>query len=127
MPDSSVMATGAKDSIAAIILAAGRSTRMHSKLPKPLHPICGLPLTAHVIRACRLAGVQRIVLVIGHEAQTVMEGLGSEVEYAVQEAPRGTGDAVRSAQSLFNNWTGVILVLAGDVPLLPAQTVGRRA
>ena len=109
--------------VAAVILAAGKSTRMRSKLPKPLHPICGLPMTGHVIRACRLAGVERIVVVIGHEAEAVRAGLGEGIEYALQETPKGTGDAVRSAQSLLADWPGTIVVLAGDVPLLPAETL----
>src|SRR5579871_4721896 len=94
---------------AAIILAAGKSTRMRSKLPKPLHPLCGLPLTAHVIRACRGAGVARIIVVIGHEAERVRAGLGETVEYTVQAEPRGTGDAVRAAQALLADWPGTIL------------------
>src|SRR5579871_5785299 len=103
--------------VAAIILAAGKSTRMRSKRPKPLHPLCGLPMTAHVLRACRAAGVERIVVVIGHEAETVRAGLGEDVEYALQTAQRGTGDAVRAAQPLLEGWQGTVLVLAGDVPL----------
>jgi bifunctional UDP-N-acetylglucosamine pyrophosphorylase/glucosamine-1-phosphate N-acetyltransferase len=110
---------------AAIILAAGRSTRMRSRVPKPLHPLCGLPMTTHVIRACRQAGVRRIIVVVGHEAEQVREGLGDEVEYALQASPRGTGDAVRAAQSLLTDWPGTILVLAGDVPLLPGETLSR--
>ena len=123
MSDSSPMATGPTNNVAAIILAAGKSTRMRSKVPKPLHPLCGLPLTGHVIRACRGAGVQRIVLVIGHEAEVVRARLGEDLEYAYQEAPLGTGHAVLSARPLFKDWTGTILVLAGDVPLLPAPTL----
>ena len=125
MPQTLGMANGPTDNIAAIILAAGRSTRMRSKLPKPLHPICGLPLTAHVVRSCRAAGVRRIVVIIGHEAETVKAGLGKNIEYAIQEAPLGTGDAVRAAQRLFDGWHGTILVLAGDVPLLPPHTLRR--
>ena len=116
---------GRSDAPAAIILAAGKSTRMRSKLPKPLHPLCGLPMTAHVVRACRAAGVARIVVVIGHEAEKVRAGLGEEVEYALQETQRGTGDAVRAAQPLLADWQGTILALAGDVPLLPAETLRR--
>ncbi len=108
---------------AAIILAAGKSTRMRSKLPKMLHPICGLPMTAHVIRACRQAGVARIVVVVGHEAEAVKAGLGSDVEYVLQAQQRGTGDAVRAAQPLLGDWPGAILVLAGDVPLLSGATL----
>jgi bifunctional UDP-N-acetylglucosamine pyrophosphorylase/glucosamine-1-phosphate N-acetyltransferase len=123
MAESSGMPAGPPRNIAAIILAAGKSTRMRSKLPKPLHPICGLPMTSHVIRACRAAGVERVVVVVGHEAEIVQAGLGPDNEYALQESPRGTGDAVLSAQKLFTGWTGTILVLAGDVPLLPTETV----
>ncbi|HLV79782.1 MAG TPA: bifunctional UDP-N-acetylglucosamine diphosphorylase/glucosamine-1-phosphate N-acetyltransferase GlmU [Chthonomonadaceae bacterium] len=111
--------------VAAIILAAGKSTRMRSKRPKPLHPLCGLPMTAHVLRACRAAGVERIVVVIGHEAETVRAGLGEDVEYALQAQQRGTGDAARAAQPLLADWPGTILILAGDVPLLPATTLQR--
>jgi bifunctional UDP-N-acetylglucosamine pyrophosphorylase/glucosamine-1-phosphate N-acetyltransferase len=110
---------------AAIILAAGKSTRMRSKLPKPLHPICGLPLTGHVIQACRAAGVERIVVVVGHGAAQVRAGLGDDVEYALQESQRGTGDAVRAALPLLADWPGTILAMVGDVPLLPAETLRR--
>ncbi len=111
--------------VAAIVLAAGRSTRMRSKLPKPLHPICGLPLTGHVVRACRAAGIQRIVVVIGHEAEVVRAGLGTDIEYVIQGSPLGTGDAVRAAEGLFRTWSGTVVVLAGDVPLLPSHTLVR--
>ena len=117
--------TGSATPVAAIILAAGKSTRMRSKTPKMLHPVCGLPMTAHVIRACRAAGVSRVALIVGHEADKVMAGLGDEVEYAHQTTQRGTGDAVRAAESLFEGWKGTILVLAGDIPLLPAATLKR--
>lgn len=108
---------------AAIILAAGRSTRMRSKMPKMLHPLCGLPMTAHVIRACLSAGVERIVVVVGHEAEAVKMGLGGNVEYALQAQQRGTGDAVKAAHNLLGDWPGAILVLAGDVPLLRGETL----
>jgi bifunctional UDP-N-acetylglucosamine pyrophosphorylase/glucosamine-1-phosphate N-acetyltransferase len=98
---------------------------MRSKLPKMLHPLCGLPMTAHVIRACQQAGVERIVVVVGHEAEAVKAGLGNGVEYALQAQQRGTGDAVRAAQPLLGDWPGAILVLAGDVPLLPGATLAR--
>lgn len=127
MPDSSILSVSPVVSrpVAAIILAAGKSTRMRSKLPKPLHPLCGLPMTAHVIRACRAAGVARVVVVVGHEAEKVKAGLGDAVEYALQEIPRGTGDAVRAAQPLLGDWEGTVLVLAGDVPLLTPETLTR--
>lgn len=109
---------------AAVILAAGKSTRMKSRLPKPLHPVCGLPLSRHVVEACRGAGVSRTVVVVGHEAEAVKEGLGADVEYALQVEQRGTGDAVGAAEPLLTSFRGTVLVCAGDVPLLRAETLG---
>jgi bifunctional UDP-N-acetylglucosamine pyrophosphorylase/glucosamine-1-phosphate N-acetyltransferase len=110
---------------AAVILAAGRSTRMRSRLPKPLHPLCGLPLSRHVIRSCRHAGIDRSIVVIGHEGDAVRAGLGGDVEYAVQHEQRGSGDAAKAAEPALAGFTGTVLVLAGDVPLLRAETVRR--
>src|SRR6188508_2434474 len=107
---------------AAVILAAGKSTRMKSRLPKALHPVCGLPLTAHVGEACRAAGVTRIVVVVGHEAEAVKAGLGEQNEYALQAEQRGTGDAAQAAANALADFEGKVLVLAGDVPLLRAET-----
>ena len=110
---------------AAIILAAGKSTRMRSSLPKPLHPVCGIPMTEHVIRACKSAGIHRIVVVIGHEAELVREGLGDSVEYVVQHEQKGTAHAVQCAQSLLSHWDGPIITLAGDTPLLQSSTIAQ--
>lgn len=112
-------------SAAALILAAGKSTRMRSRLPKSLHPLCGLPLTGHVVRACRACGVGRIIVVVGHEADMVREGLGDDLEYVRQVEQRGSGDAVRAAESLLEGFTRSLLVLAGDVPLLRPATLQR--
>ena len=109
--------------VAAIILAAGKSTRMRSKLPKPLHPVCGLPMTTHIIRACRNAGAERIVVIVGHEAEAVKAGLGDGVEYALQATQRGTGDAAKAAIDLLDDWQGTILIIAGDAPLLRTETL----
>lgn len=110
---------------AAIILAAGKSTRMRSAYPKPLHAVCGVPMTLHVVRACRAAGIQRVIVVVGHEADAVRAALGADLEYVVQAEQRGTGDAVRAAEPLLADWPGAIAVLAGDVPLLGAETIAQ--
>ena len=83
------MATG----IAAVIMAAGKSTRMKSALPKAAHLICGKPMTRHVIDACRNAGVEQVVVVVGHEAEKVKSALGDDVFYALQAEQKGTGHA----------------------------------
>jgi bifunctional UDP-N-acetylglucosamine pyrophosphorylase / glucosamine-1-phosphate N-acetyltransferase len=108
---------------AAVILAAGKSTRMKSRVPKPLHPVCGLPLTAHVSEACKAAGVTRTVVVVGFEADAVKEGLGTGYEFALQADQRGSGDAAKAAEEALRGFDGPVLVLAGDVPLLRAETV----
>lgn len=113
----------ARPEAVAVILAAGKSTRMKSATPKPLHPLCGIPLAAHVIRACRVAGVGRIIVIVGHAADRVRAGLGDAVEYVLQENPRGTGHAVRCAADALAGVEGDVLVLAGDVPLLKAETL----
>jgi len=121
--DPSPPASSATSESVAVVLAAGRSTRMRSGTPKPLHPLCGLPLTRHVVESCRQAGFERVIVVVGHEADAVMRGLGDDVEYALQERPLGTGDAARSAAPRLSGHAGPVAVLAGDVPLLRPATL----
>jgi bifunctional UDP-N-acetylglucosamine pyrophosphorylase/glucosamine-1-phosphate N-acetyltransferase len=108
---------------AALILAAGKSTRMKSKLPKPLHPLCGKALSRHVIDACRGAGIGRIITVVGHEADRVTAGLGSDIEFTLQKEQRGSGHAVIAARELLESHDGNIFIIAGDVPLLRSETI----
>ena len=69
MPDESGLLSNSSSESCAIILAAGKSTRMKSRIPKPLHPLCGRPLNRLVIEACREAGIGRVIVVVGHEAE----------------------------------------------------------
>ena len=110
-----------------IILAAGKGTRMKSKLPKALHPICGKPMTRYVIDACRDSGVEDCIVVIGHGAEQVREGLGSDVRYVVQEQQLGTGDACKRAVALLGEGGLDVLVLAGDTPLVSPEILKRLA
>ncbi len=107
--------------IVGVILAAGKGTRMKSKLPKALHPICGKPMTRYIIDACKDAGIKECVVVIGHGAEQVREGLGSDVSYVIQEEQQGTGDACRQAVAALDKRSGDILVLPGDTPLVTAD------
>jgi bifunctional UDP-N-acetylglucosamine pyrophosphorylase/glucosamine-1-phosphate N-acetyltransferase len=102
----------------ALILAAGRSTRMKSKLPKALHPLLGKPLLRHAAEAVQEAGAARVVLVVGHQADQVREAMGTEFEYVLQAEQNGTGHAVQMAESLLADWDGPVLVLPGDAPLI---------
>ncbi|MBI3979752.1 MAG: bifunctional UDP-N-acetylglucosamine diphosphorylase/glucosamine-1-phosphate N-acetyltransferase GlmU [Chloroflexi bacterium] len=109
--------------LAAVILAAGKGTRMKSRLPKVLHPIAGRAMVEYVIRAAQEAGVERSVLVVGHDAERVRAHLGDEVEYAIQPEQLGTGDAVAAARRLLADGPADVLVLYGDTPLLTAETL----
>ena len=104
--------------IAALILAAGKSTRMKSKVPKALHPLLGKPLLRHAAEAAQQAGADRVVLVVGHQADQVQDAMGTDFEYVLQAEQNGTGHAVLMAESLLADWDGPLLVLPGDAPLI---------
>ncbi len=108
---------------AAIVLAAGKGTRMKSDLPKVLHKVCGLPMVEHVVRALRGAGVERIVVVVGHGGEVVQAALGGTVEYAWQREQLGTGHAVRCAAAALEGFEGPVIVASGDTPLVDAATM----
>jgi bifunctional UDP-N-acetylglucosamine pyrophosphorylase/glucosamine-1-phosphate N-acetyltransferase len=112
--------------MAAIVLAAGQGKRMHSDLAKVLHPVQGRALVDHVLLAVRGAGVDRVVVVVGHQAALVEEHLrASGVSFAMQAQQLGTGHAVQQAKDSLADWTGDIVVLCGDTPLLTADTLRR--
>lgn len=108
-----------------IILAAGKGTRMKSKLPKALHPICGKPMTRYVIDACRESGIEECIVVVGHGAEQVTEGLGGDARYAVQSEQLGTGDACKRAIVLLDDVDADVLVTPGDAPLVSADILRR--
>lgn len=108
-----------------IILAAGKSTRMKSALPKVLHEVCGRPMIEYVLDAARAAGVSRIVTVVGHRAELVKAELSrhADVEFALQSEQKGTGHAVMMCRDQLASHHGPVLVLAGDTPLLKSESV----
>jgi UDP-N-acetylglucosamine diphosphorylase/glucosamine-1-phosphate N-acetyltransferase len=107
-----------------LILAAGQGTRMKSDLAKVLHPLCGKPLVEHVVKSAEQAGVARTVVIVGHQADQVKESLkGHEVEFVLQAEQKGTGHAVMQALPIIKNFTGELLVLYGDVPLIKPATI----
>ncbi len=111
-------------SIATVILAAGKGKRMKSDLPKVLHPLNGRPMIHYVIDAAQAVGSEKVVLVVGHKKEMVMEATRERgVEYAVQSEQLGTGHAVLQTRPFFEHYDGDILVLSGDVPLLRAETL----
>lgn len=106
----------------AIILAAGKGTRMKSRLPKVLHKIGGRYMVDHVINAVGELGVKRFIAVIGHEAELVQEALGERVSYALQSEQLGTGHAVMMALPYIQEEEGNVLVVCGDTPLIRSET-----
>lgn len=109
-----------------IILAAGEGTRMRSALPKVLHPVGGLPLAAHVLRAASKAGSTAVTVVIGPNHETVANDLQARmpsVQFVSQTYRLGTGHAVREARAAFESATGNVVVLLGDAPLIAPETI----
>jgi bifunctional UDP-N-acetylglucosamine pyrophosphorylase / glucosamine-1-phosphate N-acetyltransferase len=107
------------EELAAVVMAAGIGTRMKSATPKHLHPLLGRRMVDWVVEAAREAGVERLVVVASPQTSQLFE----DVEVAVQEEPRGTGDAVRCARAALEDFAGDVLVLNGDVPALRPETI----
>jgi bifunctional N-acetylglucosamine-1-phosphate-uridyltransferase/glucosamine-1-phosphate-acetyltransferase GlmU-like protein len=110
--------------ITALVLAAGRGTRMRSPLPKPLVPLAGRPLVAHLLDAIQEAGISRTVLVVGHGAELVREALGPGHAWALQEPQFGMAHAVEVARDAVGD-APLVFVSVGDSPLLRAETIRR--
>jgi len=107
----------------AIILAAGKGTRMNSDLPKVAHEVAGQSMVRWVVEACHSAGCRKIVVVVGYAQEVVRKALsGLDVQFAEQLEQHGTGHAVRCAEANFKSGTGYTpgdaFVLAGDGPLI---------
>ncbi len=111
---------------AAIILGAGKGTRMNSDRPKVLMPVCGKPMINHIIDTLKTVPVDKIVTVISPEGQDVAAAV-APYETCVQAQQLGTGHAVNCAKSLFQNFAGTIFVVFGDTPLIKAETFRRAA
>ncbi len=117
-------------SLSAIILAAGKATRMKSDRVKVLHEICGRPMLSYVIDACRAVGVSKLFLVIGHDRQRVIDTYrdANDITWVVQEEQKGTGHAVLVCQPAMQS-AGVltdadhVFVLGGDGPLIRGETL----
>lgn len=114
--------------LVAVVMAAGHGTRMKSALPKVVHPACGRPLVFYPVRAALELGASRVVVVVNPETRPVIEAAltshlpDAPLTYAVQQVPRGTGDAVRAGlEGVETANDDIVLVLSGDTPLLQAS------
>ncbi len=106
----------------AVILAAGKGTRMESDLPKVLHKVCGETMVHHTIKAAKDAGATDVIVIVGYQGQLVKHEVVDVVEYAEQREQLGTGHAVMCAKDLIGT-TGDVVVLCGDTPLITADTI----
>ena len=107
--------------LVAVILAAGKGTRMRSKYPKVLHKVGGKPMLQHVIDAATVAGCDEKVVIVGHEAELVEAMVGSQGKIALQAEQLGTGHAVMQTAEALKGFSGTALILCGDTPLLEGE------
>jgi len=109
--------------VSAIILAAGRSTRMKSRQPKPLHEICGRPMLDFILDACAVAGCERIFVVVGHGKDEVIQRFAQnkKIVWVEQTEQLGTGHAARMCEAELKKHPGDVIILAGDTPLIRGE------
>ncbi|MFM9863423.1 MAG: NTP transferase domain-containing protein, partial [Micropepsaceae bacterium] len=113
-----------RSQLAAVILAAGKGTRMKSARAKVLHEVAGLPILGHILAALKSLGVAKLVVVVGpgqDDVAAFARGYGADI--AMQASQQGTGDAARSALSALAGFAGDVSVLYGDNPLLTQATL----
>ncbi len=110
--------------VAAVVLAAGKSTRMKSSLAKVLHPILGKPMLAYLLDTLQGLGLAQIMVVVGHQAEAVQARFADyPVDFVLQEPQLGTGHAVQVATAALPGTWNTLLVLCGDAPLLRGETI----
>lgn len=112
-----------KQDIIALVLAAGKGTRMKSEKSKLVHKIYGKELVKRVVETAKKAGVEDIVTVVGYKKEQVQIVLGDTVKYAYQEEMLGTGHAVMQAEEYLKDKKGKVVILNGDVPILRPETI----
>jgi bifunctional UDP-N-acetylglucosamine pyrophosphorylase/glucosamine-1-phosphate N-acetyltransferase len=120
----SLPAKGSMKNCAAAILAAGKGTRMKSDLCKVLHAVAGRPMIAYVLDAVQAFRPEKVILVVGHQADLVKQSVQVPgIEFVVQEPQLGTGHAVGFAAPLLKGFQGDVLILCGDTPLIQPETL----
>ena len=112
-------------SATAIILAAGKSTRMKSRLPKPLHEICGRPMLEYVLRACFEAGCSNVIVVVGHGKEEIVSRFDGDgrIQWVEQTEQLGTGHAARMCVEALKGHDGDVFILTGDGPLIRGEVL----
>jgi bifunctional UDP-N-acetylglucosamine pyrophosphorylase/glucosamine-1-phosphate N-acetyltransferase len=114
--------------VLAIVLAAGKGTRMKSDIPKVMHEIAGAPMLVHVLNAAKAAEVTKTCVVVGpgmDDVATTAKAIDADLPVFVQPEQLGTADAVKAAQPAVLGFTGQVIVLYGDTPLLRPETIAK--
>lgn len=114
-----------QENVVALVMAAGKGTRMKSKKSKLVHKIYGKELVKRVVETAEKAGCSEIVTIVGYAKEQVQAVLGDAVKYAYQDEMLGTGHAVMQATKYLEGKTGKVVVLNGDVPILRPETLKR--
>lgn len=112
-----------RDAFAAVILAAGKGTRMKSTLHKVLHPIAGRPMIEHLLASVNELGPAHTVVVVGAGREQLEAALAGRAQTCLQEPQHGTGHAVQQAEPVLAGFSGNVLVMYGDVPFVRAETM----
>ncbi len=108
--------------LAVVILAAGKGTRMKSKLAKVLHPIAGLPMISHIVKCAEALSPKKIVVVLAPGMDEVAQAVAPH-EVAIQSEAKGTADALKAGVALLKDFKGQVLVMYGDIPLVTPATL----
>ena len=112
-------------SIAVVVLAAGKATRMKSGLAKVLHPLAGRPMLSFPLAVAESLNPERLVVVVGRDADRVREAFAERATFVSQEEQRGTGHAVAQTEQALKGFNGDVLILYGDTPLIRAETLAQ--
>ncbi len=121
------MDDSASKELAVVILAAGQGTRMKSSRAKMLHELCGRSMLGHVVTSAARLDPERLIVVVGRDAQQFEQAFAGRVEFVEQTERKGTGDAVKQALPALEGFSGDVLILYGDTPLLTSETFRRMA
>jgi len=121
------MDDAASKQLAVVILAAGQGTRMKSSRAKMLHELCGRSMLGHVMASARMLEPERLIVVVGRDAQQFEEAFAGQAEFVEQTEQKGTGHAVKQALPALEGFSGDVLILYGDTPLLTSDTFRRMA
>ncbi|MCG8409455.1 MAG: NTP transferase domain-containing protein [Phycisphaerales bacterium] len=123
--ETSKSTSGVERGLAAIILAAGRSTRMKTDQPKVMHNLCGQPMLSHVLAACREAGIQECYVVVGFGKDLIIKTYDQMpgIHFVEQPEQKGSGHAVSMCSETLKGFTGDVVVIAGDMPMIRSETL----